>query len=740
MPNSAHQHFQAAVVAFKEGNAEQAADHLRSAIALDPQNAQFQTAAVEVFRRVGQLAAAIDAGRQAVRLSPVSTAAQNNLGLALQDDNNMREAEHCFRRAIELDPNYARARCNLGILLTRQHRLDEAAASLQQALRLKPGYPQALNAWGFVLKRWHQWPRAVECFQEALRREAHYAPALLNLGNTLSQLGREEEGERLIREALRVRPQYAEAWHDLGAHFEHYRRMAEAVQAYEQAGRLQPDVSQHLAAIENARRCMCDWRGWEERIPRLLQVVRDALAEGRPSPLWPFSSFRMPTTNEDRLLIARRHAEQCATSIVGQKGIGENGDESPSSAAARRPAKASQTAATTVLEGELTILPPPEGERLRIGFLSHELGNNVVGHLMAGLFRRFDRERFEVVAFDYSPPDDSPLRQRIMGDFDRTVDVGPLSPADAAKCIAQERIHVLLDISGFMHRGRPEIAAYRPAPIQVSYMYPATTGAQWIDYFLTDRIVTPPGHERFFTEKLVYLPPPYLPNDSEQPIAEDTPARSDFGLPADAFVFCSFNKSDKIDPTIFDVWMNILHRVPGGVFWQRESDPHIQDNLRREAKARGIDPTQLIFAPNVPDMERHLARHRCADLFLDTFIHGAHGTAVDALWAGLPLLCCAGRTFTSRVAASLLTAAGLPELVAENLQEYEDLAVHLSEAPSELESLRRRLRRAHQPGSAFDSTRLVRNLERAFEEMWRIFRTGQRPQAIELVKSTHEFC
>jgi predicted O-linked N-acetylglucosamine transferase (SPINDLY family) len=203
-------------------------------------------------------------------------------------------------------------------------------------------------------------------------------------------------------------------------------------------------------------------------------------------------------------------------------------------------------------------------------------------------------------------------------------------------------------------------------------------------------------------------------------------------LPTDAFVYCSFNKSDKIDPIIFDVWMNILQRVPRGVFWQREDDPHIQDNLRCEAQARGIDPARLIFAPNVPDMQQHLARHRCADLFLDTRIHGAHGTAVDALWAGLPLLCCAGLTFTSRVAASLLTAVGLPELIAENLQQYEDLAVHLSQAPNELESLRDRLRKVRQPGSVFDTARQVRHLECAFEEMWRIFRDGQSPHLIEL--------
>jgi protein O-GlcNAc transferase len=730
MPDSAHQHFQAAIASFTAGQTEQAADHLHAAVTLDPQNAQYQTAAAEIFRRTGRLSAAIDAGRRAVSLTPDEPAAHNNLGLALQDNGSTAEAEGCFRRAIELAPDYAKAHCNLGVLLTRQLRLNEAAVSLQQALRLKPDYPQALNAWGLVFQRLHQTPRAVECFRQALQRQPRYAPAMLNLGNALSEMGRAEEGEQLIRESLNVRPNYAEAWHDLGAHLEQNQRIAEAVQAYEQAWRLQPEVTQHLAATENARRCVCDWGGWEHRIPELLQVVRDALAEGRPSPLWPFASFRMPTTNEDRLLIARRHAEHISLAHLREgEAPAKPHSGSPSGSAGASPSRRPHSEITP---RHFDPESWPADERLRIGFLSHELGNNVVGHLMAGLFRRFDRGRFEVVAFDYSPPDDSPLRQRIMGDCDRSVDIGSLSPADAAKCIAQERIHVLLDINSFMHRGRPEIAAYRPAPIQVSYMYPATTGAEWIDYFLTDRIVTPPGHERFFTEKLVYLPPPYLPNDSDQPIAENAPTRSDCGLPDDAFVYCSFNKSDKIDPSIFDVWMNILHRVPQGVFWQRENNPHIQDNLRREAKARGIDPARLIFAPNVPDMEQHLARHRCADLFLDTYIHGAHGTAVDGLWAGLPLLCCAGLTFTSRVAASLLTAAELPELIAGNLQQYEDLAVHLSETPDELEELRERLRGVRQPGSAFDTTRMVRNLERAFEEMWRIFRTGQRPRAIEL--------
>ena len=705
------------LVAHRRGQPAVAIERIRQALDHEPDNATYLVHASEIFRKAQQLPDAKVAAQAAVRLHPELPGAHNNLGLVLQDLGDLEAAEAAFRQAVQVTPGYARGWCNLGSLLLRRNHLAQAESALRQALQLQPDYPQALNSLGEVLRRAEQSGAALDCFQTALSLKPGYAPALLNLGNTLAGLRRLDEAEACLRRALQTDPEYAAAWHDLGALHEAAGRLPDAIDAYQRACDRQPDSYGALAGLENARRRICDWSGQADNVPRLLQAVRDCLARNEPSPLWPLASCRFPTTNADRLGIARQYARQLS-----------------------------------VEQGPLhrTKLPL-DGGRLRIGFLAHEFCNSVAGHLMQGLFERFDRSRFEVLAFDYSPDDGSAIRRRIRAGCDRFLELRVLTSAGIAQRIAAEGVHILLDINSYMTGGRPAIAAWRPAPVQVSYMYPATTGAGFIDYFLTDRVATPAGHDCWFTEKLVYLPCAYLPASADYaappagPVSspvptshlntestpDNPPARSASGVPpngsalcsfhppANGFVFCSFNAPDKIDPPTFDVWMRILNRVPGSVLWQRDDGPHVQANLRREARQRGVDPDRICFAPKVPDTATHLARHRCADLFLDTFNHGAHATAADALGAGLPLLTCPGQTFASRVAASLLTQAGLPELIAADAAAFEELAVRLANNPQELDALRQRLNEARRTGTLFDTDRLVRNLEAAFQEMWR---------------------
>ena len=412
----------------------------------------------------------------------------------------------------------------MGLALTRQYRHQEASATLREAIKLRPDYP----------------------------------PARLNLANTLADLGQLDEAERCLRHVLQSDPAYVQAWHDLGALMEKRHRMGEACEAYRRAVAIDPAEFRSLAALENSKRRICDWSDRPRCMERLLGIVRDCVARGKPSPLWPLASLRFPTTSAERLTIARQYARSISASVSGASVV-------------------SRQSSVFALQSE----------RLRLGFLSHEFGHTVVSHLMAGLYRRFDRQRFEIMAFDYSRNDVSQLRRRVLGDCDRCVEVSGMAPQVAAERIAAERVHILIDINSYMPGGRPEIAAHRVAPIQVSYMYPASMGADWIDYFLTDRFVTPPGHERFFTEKLAYLPDAYLPTNCDQPISDQCPGRTACGLPEEGFVFCSFNNADKIEPELFDVWMRILSRVPGSVLWQRCDETIVEDNLRNEARQAG---------------------------------------------------------------------------------------------------------------------------------------------------------
>jgi predicted O-linked N-acetylglucosamine transferase (SPINDLY family) len=368
-------------------------------------------------------------------------------------------------------------------------------------------------------------------------------------------------------------------------------------------------------------------------------------------------------------------------------------------------------------------------DRIRLAYLSADYHEHATAYLAAGLFERHDRARFELIGVSYGPHDASPMRGRLERAFERFVDVRNRSDEEAARMLHALEVDVAVDLKGHTTGSRPGILAHRPAPIQAAYLgYPGTMGAPFIDYLLADRVVIPEDERRFYAEKVVYLPGCYQVNDAQRAIAPRTPSRAEAGLPRDGFVFCCFNNNYKILPPVFGAWMRLLRDVPGSVLWLLEDNTAAKRNLQEAARARGIDPARLVFAARLPPAE-HLARHRAADLFLDTLPCNAHTTASDALWAGLPVLTCAGTTFAGRVAASLLSAIGLDELVTSSPQEYEALALALARDPGRLAGLRGRLARERATAPLFDTERFRRGLEAAYAAMWEAWQRGEAPQA-----------
>jgi len=348
---------------------------------------------------------------------------------------------------------------------------------------------------------------------------------------------------------------------------------------------------------------------------------------------------------------------------------------------------------------------------------------------MAALFEQHDRSRFETIAVSLGADDRSAMRSRLKGAFDRFIDVRQHSDREVVKLMREMEIDIAVDRNGFTTGGRPGIFSLRAAPIQVNYLaYPGTIGAEHIDYLIADETVVPREHQRFYTEKVVYLPDSYLVNDSRRHIAERTPTRMEVGLPERGFVFCAFNNHYKITPRIFDLWMRLLRQVEGSVLWLLEGNATAQRNLRREAAARDIDPDRLILAPRIAP-EDHLARHRLADLFLDTLPYNAHTTACDALWAGLPVLTSIGTAFPGRVAASLLRAIGLPQLITYSLEEYESRTLGLARDPVQLHEIRQSLARHRTDRPLFDTNRFRRHIEAAYIEMWERHQRGKPPAA-----------
>ena len=356
-------------------------------------------------------------------------------------------------------------------------------------------------------------------------------------------------------------------------------------------------------------------------------------------------------------------------------------------------------------------------DRIRIAYISTDFRDHVVADAIAGCFEHHDKTRFETTAISLGPNDGSAMRRRIEVAFDRFIDVQTLSDAAAAEMVRDLEIDVAIDLNGYSGEARTGILARRPAPVQVNYFgYPGTMAVPFIDYIIADHWLIPEEHRVYYSEQVVYLPHTYLPSDRKRPVATEAPTRAGEGLPAAGFVFACLHNAFKIGPELLDIWARLLHGIENSVLWFLEDNAGASTNLKRESECRGINPNRLVFAPRKP-LADHIARLSLGDLFLDTLPYNAHTSASDALWAGLPVLTCPGNTFASRVAAALLCAIGLPELVTASLAEYENLARALAQDPGRLAALRLRLVRNRDTEPLFDTAGFTKDLESAYRTM-----------------------
>jgi protein O-GlcNAc transferase len=376
----------------------------------------------------------------------------------------------------------------------------------------------------------------------------------------------------------------------------------------------------------------------------------------------------------------------------------------------------------------------PDHEGIKVGYISQDFRDHAMTHCMLGLFGLHNRDEFEVFCYACGKDDESPQRERIKKDCDHFVDIRDRSDFNASRRIYEDRIDILVDLMGHTQGNRLEIMALRPAPLQISFLrFAGTTGADFIDYLITDRIVSPEDHMLYYSEKLIYMPHSYNIYDHTQPVSNQPMEKTDVGLPEDGFVFCSFNQPYKIEHVLFHVWMNILNQVPESVLWLLRVNADAEKNLKGAAKERGIEPERFVFAEMLPT-EEHLARHRLADLALDTRIYNGHTTTCDALWMGLPVITLQGRHFASRVSASHLTTIGLPELIVHSLEAYEELAVNMAQDSDLLIQTKEKLMKNRLNSPLFDNARSVKNLEWAYKRVWEIYREGKRPEHVYITE------
>ncbi len=670
-PNHSESLYLLGAVNHQVGNTDTAVDLYNKALQNDPDNPTYHNSLGDAFLGQGKLDEAVSCYQKALQLKPDLAAAHNNMGNAFNDQGKLNDAISCYEKALQLRPDWAGTRYNMGNVFENLGKSDEAIASYQKAVEIQPDYAEAYNS----------------------------------LGNAFQDQGKLNEAISCYRKALRLKPNYAEAYNGMGSAFDDLDDLGEAISCFQEAVRLKSNLADAYVHLAHLLRQTCDWQKLEGPTAKLQDLTKKAIDKGTRIGESPFISI---TTHDDisrNFAIAMLWSNDIARTMSNLK-VHFSFDDRTS-----------------------------RKSRIAVGYLSNDFCDHATAHLILSLFGLHNRDEFEVFCYSYGEDDGSYYRKRIQRDCDKFVDLGNLSHADAARCIFEDQVDILVDLKGYTKGSRLQICALRPAPVQVSYLgFPGTTGADFFDYILTDRIVTPEDHAPYYRENFVYLPHCYQVNDHTQPISETNSKREDFGLPGGSFLFCSFNHPYKIDPLMFDIWMKILGRVPEGVLWLSRANEAAEKNLKREAEVRGQKSDRLIFGKNLPK-DQHLARLRLADLALDTRICNGHTTTSDALWVGVPVITLQGNHFASRVSASILTAIGLPELIAHSLEDYETLAVRYARHPSELQAIRHRLAKNRLTQPLFDTLPFVRNLETAYKEMWKIYSTGEAPRQIQVMEN-----
>ena len=673
----------------------------------------------------GKIDAAERSFRQVLQLQPGHVGALNLISVLLTARGRLEEAERYVRLALNENSTSDVTFYNYGLILKALKRPAEAMERFSQALKINPSIADTWNNRGTVFNDLKRYNDAIGDFDRAIQLNPQYAEAFFNRGKSLTLLRRLDEAASAFETALALNPGLAEAWLGRGNVFLERKQFDDALAAYDRALALKTDLAEawfgcgnicyrlkrHEAAAEayarvlvidpqhpftkgallHQRMASCDWNGVDALIAEIDRDISSGKLSGEPFG-W------------QGVAKSPRSLRLCAELLNAERYPAKTKD-SP------RPALADR-------------------KKIRIGYSSGELRDHATSQLIVGVLERHDKSRFEIYGFDGGWDDRSDIRRRIEAAVSGIVDIRRLSDESAAAVIRDHQIDILVNLNGYFGEERTGVFAERPAPIQVNYLgFPGTLGAAYMDYIIADQCVIPPGEDAFYAEKVVYLPECYQANDEKKEIAARIFSRTECGLPEQGFVFCCFNNNYKITPDVFDCWMRILTHVEGSVLWLLEDNASAVSNLRKEAAARGVNPERLVFAKrmSLPD---HLARHRLADLFLDTLPYNAHTTASDALWAGLPVLTQIGETFPGRVAASLLQAIGLAELITSTPEAYQDLAIELAANPQKSAAIKRKLADNRLTGSLFDTQLFTRRIEAAYNAMYERYLAGLPPDHI----------
>jgi len=676
MASSGEDRFRQALASFHSGRLNDAERYFKKVLRQQPKHIGALNILSVVLTRLEKYSEAEHYVLSALKANSNSDATFYNYALVLKALKRPNEALEAFNRAILINANIAETWNNRGTVFNDLKRYGDAVGDFNKAISLRPNYFEAYYNQGKSLAELKRYDEALAAYGNALTIKPDLEGAWLGRGNVFSDLKRYDEALAAYDKALTVKPDLEGAWLGRGNAFSELKRYDDAIAAYDKAFALKPGRHGTEGARLQAKMCLCDWSNFNTECKNLISSVRNGHFTA------PFSFFAINSSSDDQL--------QCAKLWVEEK------------------------------------CPPSQEplwqddwyshDRIRIAYVSTDFREHPVAYLASGIFECHNRSQFEIIGFSIGPNDNSEMRRRLEGSFDRFIDAAAFDSDQIAKKIKEAEIDILIDLNGFTHDARTEIFARRPAPVQVNYLgYAGTMGASYIDYIIADPTLIPTSRRSSYLEKIIYLPHCYMPHDDKSRLISDcSQERHDFGLPEKGFVFCCFNNAYKIKPHNFRLWMKLLKAVEGSILWLSETNAIAVNNLRNEAIVSGVDAERLVFAKHLPSSADHLARHRLADLFLDTLPYNAHTTASDALWAGLPVVTLIGETFAGRVAASLLNAIGLPELITTTPEAYEHLAIDLATNPEKLANIKLKLSANRLVAPLFDTKLYTKHIEAAY--------------------------
>ena len=695
-PNYAEAHNNMGVVLRQQGELEAALKAYRRAISLKPDFAEVFYNMGTILNEQGHLDQAIEIYKKAILIKPDYVEAYYNMGVIFSKQNKLAASTEAYSHAISIKPDYAAAYYNMGHTLERQGEFKKATEAYIKATEINPYFAEAFYNLGVALAEQSKLQDAMSAYKKAIALTPDYVEVYINMGNILESQGKLDDAIAAYSEAIFLKPDYAEAHNNMGNVLGNQGKFEQAIKAYDAAFGMNADFFSAYSSAAHLRAKICNWRADEQKL--IDDYVSKGLKTTLEHPLIPFQNLHVEDSPKNHLDLAKIFA----------------------------------SATTKIAEPYLFRKSPSKPKKLRVGYFSPDFNNHPVAQMVEGVLRHHDRNKFEIFAYSFVNKADHQMRAKIVNAVDHFRDVQLVGISELTSLARNDQIDIAIDLAGYTKNNRAEIFKHRVAPIQINYLgYPGTMGANYIDYIIADKILISKDMEKFYSENIIFMPDTYQPINDKLVISDVIPSRRELGLPDNSFVFCAINQGYKIKPLEFSIWMRLLKKVEGSVLWLKSQNESMELNLKNEAVKRGVDPTRLVFTRRVSD-EQYLAQFKQADLYLDTFNYNAGTTASDVLMAGLPMVTKMGKSYSSRMASSLLNSCNMNDLIAKTAQDYENLSLELANKPDKLENVRKRLQRNIKLSLIFHTELYTRNLEAAYRQAYNVYYSGENPRNIEI--------